>query len=555
MSSLWQQENDSWWLRDFIALPDTSKIGDRNMVGTWQKVPYETTTFSGNMLLANPGQQAPEIRVPLPVTGRYSVGIGLPENYADKLLLKLERHNYTGRLMHGDVALMDKNWIQEVWWQDLDLEEGDALLIKQDAAMRKRSGIAYIRLYPAPPPTAAEVPFFTTADGSLGNNGAIDLDEMMTEELQFEPTHISAICHGTDICGLAEYKTKLPGHRYPFEYHRQEAILGDEYYPWGLEQAQKYEDAGRCPLRDSVAAAHAIGRPLYAYHRMAQTRIYAPMRMWSNPLYDEHPKWHCTDFDGVRISRMSVAFPEVRRFFLDHFRETIEYGADGVCLVLVRGWPLILFEQPVAEEFTRRTGKQMHDVAPDDPDLLQVRTDFVTGFIREIRQTVDAAAPDRKLKVVALPLATPEINRFFAMDCEVWAREGLVDIFCPYPYGYTATPTAIDVPAWAETVKDTNTQVLPILNRMTYEPAGIVEMPLTFVDRAHKWLAEGAHGFSYWDMDAFQQSPVPRRIAYNIASAEGRRRLREIFEAGPIRHQFLSIDGLRVDRYHPGWNV
>ncbi|HVF10808.1 MAG TPA: hypothetical protein VNA16_08395, partial [Abditibacteriaceae bacterium] len=381
------------------------------------------------------------------------------------------------------------------------------------------------------------------------------LDEMMAEELQFADTHVSAICHGTDISGLAQYMTKLPGHRYPAERVAEEEFIAAEYYPWGVQQLLKYEAAGRCPLDDSIAAAHKIGRKLYAYHRMGITRLYAPMRMFENPMYDAHPEWRCVDFDGTPISRLSICYPEVRQYFLDHFRETVERGADGVCLVFARGWPMLLFEPPVAQEFEHRTGRIMRTVAPDDPDLLAVRTDFFNEFMREIRETVTSAAQGRAVEVVALTLATPEINRSFGMDCARWAREGWVDVLIPYPYGSTAQPTAINVPAWMPVIAGANAKLCPILNRMTYEPSGIHESPHQLLQRAEKWLDEGAHGLAVWDLDSKLASPTYRRLAYNIASTEGRARLREIFAAGTVRHCLKTLDGLAVDRYHPGWNV
>ena len=45
----------------------------------------------------------------------------------------------------------------------------------------------------------------------------------------------------------------------------------------------------------------------------------------------------------ILVSILSAAFPGVREFFLEHFRETVGLGCDGVCLVIARGWPLVLF--------------------------------------------------------------------------------------------------------------------------------------------------------------------------------------------------------------------
>ncbi len=49
--------------------------------------------------------------------------------------------------------------------------------------------------------------------------------------------------------------------------------------------------------------------------------------------------------------------------------------------------------------------------------------------------------------------------------------------------------------------------------------------------------------------------PIYRKLAYHIASREGRRRLRKTIPHWPIRHALKRVDGIVVDRFHPGWNV
>lgn len=555
MKSPWQLIDGDWWLRDFTAIPDTSVLNTRALPGFWQTAPYVTKTFAGTMVLANPSQGAPEIRIPLPVKGRWGITIGLFQNYCDRLLVKLERDPCFLKLAHSPVAATAMA-IEECWWRDLDLVEGDVLILKQDAGMRRRCAVGFIRLHPALPATKPEIPLLVTVDGMPGNHGPVSLDQMLNEELTFADTHVSDILHGTDINGAAQYMTELPGHRYPIEKVAEEKFPDDEYYLWTIQQLFKFQKEGRCPLRDSIAAAHGIGRRIYAYHRMAVTRLYAPFRgIFHDPMFDAHPEWQCVDFDGTPVSRLSVAFPEVRRYFLEHFRETVEFGADGVCLVFCRGWPLVLFESPVAEEFQRRTGRKMGDAKPDDPETRRIQTEIVTQFVRDIRSTVRDAAKGREVGIVALVLAQPAINRHYAMDCEAWAREGLVQTLVPYPYGMTAVPTPIQIPEWKDVVRNTATKLCPILNRMTYEPAGIFETPPAMLERAGQWLKEGVDGFSFWDMDHYLSMPAFRRMGYHLASKEGRERLREIITRGPVLHEINTMDGLAVDRYPPGWNV
>lgn len=174
----------------------------------------------------------------------------------------------------------------------------------------------------------------------------------------------------------------------------------------------------------------------------------------------------------------------------------------------------------------------MHAAPSDDPELRQVRADFMTQFMRDIRKTVTEAGDGRETKIVALVLAQPEINRHFGMDCDVWARENLVQVLIPYPYGYDAKATPIHAAEWVPVVRGTSTQLCPILNRMTYEPAGIFETPMGLLDRAEQWLTEGVNGFAFWDMDGYLSLPAFRRLGYNLGSKEGRARLRGFSRRG-----------------------
>jgi hypothetical protein len=550
----WRRVGREWWLTDFRAVPGARrKLHARALRGRWQTAAYRCADLQGVMLLANPRAAAPALRIPLPVAGRYSIALGVPENYCDRVLLKLARDRCFDKIAHGDVAA--GNCLQEVWWRDVDLRPGDALILQQDDWLKRRCGLAYIRLYPALPATRPEAPLVALIDGFPGNNGGLPLDEMAGEELMFRDTHVSHLCHGTDICGSAQYNTKLPGHHYPADRFAAEELISQDYYPDVLGQLLKFERAGRCTLDESIAAAHSIGLPFCAYHRMGITRLYAPMRMFASPFYDAHPEWRCVDWDGTPLARLSIAFPGARRFFIEHFREVIGRGADGVCLVFARGWPLIMYEAPVAREYKARTGRDMRSGRPGDRELLQVRIDIFTDFMREIRAAVDAAAGGRAVQIVAAPLALPAINRHYGMDCRGWAREGLVQVFCPYPYGRTAVKRAVKVPPWTAALRGTNALLCPVLNRMTYAPAGQPETPRMILDRAERWLKEGADGFAVWDLDSNMVKPLYRRFACEIASAAGRRRLRAVFRRWPRRQVINVLDGITVDRYHPGWNV
>jgi hypothetical protein len=540
---MWQLIGDNaWWLTDFSGMPGTDARAAWH--GAWQAVPYQANTFAGVMIQASPLAAAPPVRVPMPrelQAGRYRISVGMLENYSDRVLLKLDREPVFDRLGTTIVPAMAMA-IQDAFWRDVEVGPGDALMVAQDNAVALRAAVAYVRIAPAPEALKPEIPLLVTSDGWLSNYGRVSFEEMVWEQLAFADTHVSAFARGSDACGAANYLTKMPSHRL-----RAEDALTEEFcHPdsrVAFEQYLAYEKAGRCPLRDAIAAAHSIGRELYAYHRMAILSSYPPFHLFRHPMYDEHPEWRCVDFDGTPVSRLSICYDPVRRYFLEHFRETVELGADGVCLVFVRGVPMVLFEKPVAQEFKRRTGREMSSVEPTDRQLWRVRVDFFTDFLRQIRSTVGASK-----KIVALVPATPALAEHFAMDCGAWTREGLIDTLCPYSFDLRAQAAEIDLPAWKPLTRETLTRLCPVLNTWRSEPA------MTFLDRAEQWIAQGADGLASWDAQHKSLNPEFRHLMRNIASAEGRARVREILARGPERFEMRSIGGVTVDRYPPGWN-
>jgi len=156
----------------------------------------------------------------------------------------------------------------------------------------------------------------------------------------------------------------------------------------------------------------------------------------------EHPEFRCLTPEGHPTRHLSQAFPEVRRRYVDLFREWVEeYEADGVCIVFCRSWPYVLYEEPVTESFRERYGQDMRELDFFDERVLAHRAWFLTQLLRETRRMLDEVGERQRRRLGTCyivpatgyrPEGCPDLGPFTtprarAMDVEAWVREGLVD--------------------------------------------------------------------------------------------------------------------------------
>lgn len=131
---------------------------------------------------------------------------------------------------------------------------------------------------------------------------------------------------------------------------------------------------GEDPLKPVVDYANGMGIDVYLGFRMGTMATPPPSWCQGVPFWVEHPELRCQDREGNTVPRLSMAYPEVRRFYVELFEELVEYGVKGVQAIYTRRPPFVLFE------------------------------------------------PEEK-------------NSIGGLDLRTWAREGLVDILAPYTGG------------------------------------------------------------------------------------------------------------------------
>jgi hypothetical protein len=242
--------------------------------------------------------------------------------------------------------------------------------------------------------------------------------------------------------------------------------------------------------------------------------------MWANipphhhlsrsPFYAAHPEYRCLEAGGAANSKLSIAFPEVRERLAAPLAEALDWGADGITLLFNRGYPLVRYEKPVQDRFRELHGQEVREVAESDPRLIGVWTEFVTAWLRELREMLDSAGESPMLSRRELTVFTGpslEWNLQFGIDVAGWARDGLVDVVLPYPrHHHTARlygklidrPDGwVDVAGYAKALAGTAVKLIPSMGHWGDHCLPLVRMR----ERANNFYEQGATGICRWDTD------------------------------------------------------
>lgn len=287
------------------------------------------------------------------------------------------------------------------------------------------------------------------------------------------------------------------------------------------------------PLRQAIEQTHANNQESWIYLR-PQLWSSDPVHdhMFRSDFFQQHPEYRCVEADGTAFSKLSIAFPAVREQLNGLIGEALERGADGICLALVRGYPLVRYEQPVRDRCRELYGIDAIKLPETDPRLRLVWAEFVTDWLREVRNLVDQAGRSercerRKLSVIVG--SGTEWNAGFGFDVADWAQAGLIDAVMPYWKGNEDRPGHLNVAEFADLLEGTDTLLLPMLG-------SCFDHRMTLADirrRAYDWYQSGADGLSRWDAKAYLgslnlNSPVQQRLWCEHYLAEQQIELREI---------------------------
>ncbi len=543
--------------------------------GCWYRIPYETETGIRGVMVAR-GQRThpPDLRLPLAVTGWHAIYLGLfggSESDEFRLRLKLSDEKLFEALLPSRLGYQrraDGGWlrprsaigvtdIEEVFWKAADLTGQQLVISHLKTSQPSLAQLAFVRLVPL---TREEVNEYERARGrpetkllaaEMDGQGPFHSGVRTVEDIQegLEPlrdTDVAKLFLGTG--GIGAGQTLYPS-RVGTMMGAEEEDFPTEAGKRAAESLRGYEARGIDPLKVAVEHAHSMGIEVYLGFRMGTMTTMPPTWFEPVPFWKNHPQWRCRDREGNSIVRLSMAYSQVRRFYVDLLAELAGYGVKGVQLIYTRRPPFVLFEPPVIEEFEKAHGidpRQLPEPVeqrPGDPPAADERLEkhwatYVTTFMRELRQRLDRQRPGGpRIEVLANVGYDATWNRHAALDLETWTGEGLVDILCPYTGGDGSQ--VLDYDYFRKITRGTATVFFEDVTPRNMSGS-------QYARQARRAYAGGAAGLAFWDSGG----RIMRKTQWHTVRRLGHRKDLDSMALQPEGyhiHPIKLIDGWSVE--------
>ena len=494
---------------DFERCQPSSAISPLRKKGAWRLIPFQAEGVQGNMLSATQHTAPPTVRYPLNRSGWHAIYLGIynPELAESDFLLRLKLSGDRHFVKIGSETGPDTHHLEEIFWKKADLTGQDLLIATQSAGLSRFAQLAFLRVVSL---TASQVESYRDSlprpetrllvaqnDGhgsfySYAPQTAADLEEQLEvfRDTDFRALYWATGSHGP---GLVHFPSRVGS---PFGQHLDDyGRRGDKLY---AESLKNFLERGVDPLRVVIEYVHSLGMEIHITQRLTMA-IWPPLDDLMVPFFVQHPEWTCRDRQNNPIIRMSLAYPQVRKWFLDQYSEMAGYGIEGIGIQFNRRPPMVLFEDPVVRDFKEQyRGLDPRDLRDDDPRLLKHWARYVTQFFRELRQSLDRfQRPDGgRLSITVNVLGDETKCRAGGLDPETWIREELVDYLIPYQSSTenTWSPT-VDTAYFSSLTRGSRCQfICDIMPR---------RMPgRAYAVQALKAYQGGAHQLAFWDTNS-----------------------------------------------------
>ena len=111
------------------------------------------------------------------------------------------------------------------------------------------------------------------------------------------------------------------------------------------------------------------------------------------------------------------------------------------------------YDEPAVEAFKAKTGRDPFQIPNGDIDWVQFRADYMTGFVRKVREIQKRKYPNAKIGVFGCPRGRPGLAtndkmipladplRAYLEDHDTWTRDGLIDQFVTAYGDFKGCPT------------------------------------------------------------------------------------------------------------------
>ena len=524
------QGDDEVWLMDLPSRIDTDAISRDGRPDTWIAVDYEIDRGKGVMLFARGNSQAPRLSLPLGVSGWHEIRLGIyygmgPGHVDDRVLgVKLSGDASLNRIGRESYFTKDGSYpakdfgffdIAETLWKCADLTGQDLVIghPPRGEMAELESNLTYVRLVPMTDadvqqwkeeqPTGKTKRLMASYDaGSMRQWGVSSAEDFLAEFAPMRDSDFDIVTYGMARGSSTLYPSKV----------------GDLIQLRGAHERGKWVhaciDKGLDPLAEAIKAAHACGLRFFPRNRLAGPQL-PPKHLrldYGGKLLADHPEWFSTHPNGEPTRHLSFAFAGVRDFHVRLMREWVEdYGADGVAVLFSRSQPFVYYEQPVCDAFEEEYGEDMRELPVGDPRVQRTRANFITQFLRDVRDMLDevGAAQGRYIpNCYLVPVHNSPANKppeaaesslaellFNALDVESWIREGLVDYLDVHLHMYgehDGTAVMDKIREITSLAEGTETKVFVDIYPRRLPPRVYRKIALNYYDA-------GADGLAFWD--------------------------------------------------------
>lgn len=516
--------------------------------GQWKTIPYEFGDKTGTMLWASEETMAPEVGIPLHAQGWHAVYLGLtdPAYLGCRALVRLSRDPaFVPRSAQGGN-------IHEVFFKAADLT-GQSLHLAQCCDDECRPcGLAYVKLVPL---TDAETAAVRADRADAGNRRLVTTIDGFSYIYSRRPVSRRALLEEVEVYRDTDFGTlilQMGGAEMVNYPSKIGEMIGQDLDDFPRPGDRRYAEALRemarrniNPTQTLIEGAHDVGMKVHVSIRPAAWVHSEPLSdFFRSRFYAEHPEWRCVDRDGTVVPRMSLAAPEVRRHLVDVLREAVGFGADGANVLFTRGAPFVLYEKPFCDLFQQRHGRDPKDLDEDAPEILSLRAEVVTAFLREIRAMLDEEAKRRggaRLELSANVLPTEADNLRFGVDVRTWAKEGLLDLVCPDSGAYGVRKREYDLAFFREVCAPRKVRFAPSF--VTWRMPDLAEV----VRKTAEFYEAGADGVTFWDGNSAAGVPTKWGVLSRLGHIEETAERVGEGAAQPVTVRLHKIGGVVVD--------
>lgn len=515
------------------CLPESAHAAT-NGPESWRAIPYQAAEVTGTLLYAPSFVQAPEITLPLGVSGWHHLRIGIwqPAFAYDgetRLRVKLSGEPAFRRLQPPKTADDQKHtFIRELYLRADDLTDKSLVIRKMNGILGRNAAIAYVRLDPISTDEVTKILADRTQRDTRNLVATIDGVSYLHYGEYTEPTDVldqielyrhsdvAKVLWAVNYGDRTNYPTSVPGALFLGEHGRTRHTteFGSNDYVRGEQQAHRafraFADAGQVPQVIAAEHAHEMGLEFDVMFRLGILGDLGFVDLEEKGFFAQYPHCRQVQADGTVVDKASYAFPETQDFTLALMRETLSMvDADGINLCFVRGPHTIQYEAPVLERFQAQYGEDARTVPATDPRLQSVRISFMNEYLEKVHLLTEEIAAQRNrplnLSVWVWPSSqgvwlggTPAAE---GLDVAHWIKQGWLDSVIVQE-GIDQDYIALGQEQGCEFVLFTGYRGEKAMSPATVSAA----------------YDQGVKQFAYWDMDAVHFMPDPwnwlRRIGH-----------------------------------------